>query len=87
MLAADTPDEINQPMFSTSVGLLLKGLEYYEEKQEEMVLAEKEEIKEVVEAVVSEEERKARRGLRGGKILENLKNTLSDIFDESDVKM
>ena len=33
-MVAETPDQINQPMFSTSVGLLLKGLEYYEEKQE-----------------------------------------------------
>jgi hypothetical protein len=41
----------------------------------------------MAEEEVSEEEKKARRGLRKGKILENLKNTLSDIFDESDVKM
>jgi hypothetical protein len=69
------------------VGLLLKGLEYYEEKQEEMVLVEKEEIEAAVEEEVSGEETKTRRGIRKGKILENLKNTLSDIFDESDVKM
>ena len=42
-MAADSSDEINQPMFSTSVGLLLKGLEYYKEKQEEMVIKESEE--------------------------------------------
>jgi len=35
-LAADTPEEINQPMYSTSVGLLLKGLEIYEENQESL---------------------------------------------------
>jgi cell division protein FtsA len=86
-LAADTPDEINQPMFSTSVGLLLKGLEYYEEKQEEMILEKEEEAVPVMAEEVSEEERKARKGIRKGRILENLKNTLSDIFDESDVKM
>lgn len=85
-MAADTPDEVNQPMFATSVGLLLKGLEYYHEKNEEMVLQEK---KEVIEERIEEavEERKARRVLRGGKLFENLKNTLSDIFDETDVKM
>jgi hypothetical protein len=33
------------------------------------------------------EEKRARKGMRGGKILENIKNTLSDIFDEADVKM
>ena len=52
-----------------------------------MVLEEKEEVESMMEEEVSEEERKVRRGLRKGKILENLKNTLSDIFDESDVKM
>jgi hypothetical protein len=31
--------------------------------------------------------KKVKKGIMGGKILENLKNTLSDIFDESDVKM
>jgi cell division protein FtsA len=87
-LVAETPEEINQPMFSTSVGLLLKGLEYYEEKKEEMVLRDKvfEEPAEVA-AGGGEEARKVRKGLKKGKLLENLKNTLSDIFDESDVKM
>ncbi len=84
-LASDVRDEINQPMFSTSVGLLLKGLEYYEEKQEELLVEKKEEV--VVNEEAAEEMKKERRGIRTGKILENLKNTLSDIFDESDVKM
>jgi cell division protein FtsA len=87
MMAANSSDAINQPMFSTSVGLLIKGLEYYEEKQEEMKMKqapEKQEPEEIEEQV---EEKKARKGMRGGKILENLKNTLSDIFDEADVKM
>jgi len=35
----------------------------------------------------SEEEKSSRKGLKKGKIFENLKNTLHDIFDESDVKM
>jgi cell division protein FtsA len=86
-MASDTPDHINQPMYSTSVGLLLKGLEYYHEKKEEM------KVKETVEAQETElpeeemEEKKAKKGMKGGKILENIKNTLSDIFDETDVKM
>ncbi len=84
----DTSDEINQPMFSTSVGLLLKGLEYYEENSEEMAVDEPD-VDEFVEAGSQDEEetRKVRKGLKKGTILENLKNTLSDIFDESDVKM
>jgi cell division protein FtsA len=85
-MAADSADEINQPMFSTSVGLLLKGLEYYEEKQEEMVIAEETGEDQEPQAEM-EELKKAKKGLKKGRILENLKNTLSDIFDETDVKM
>jgi cell division protein FtsA len=86
-LAADTLDEINQPMYATSVGLLLKGLEYYEEKQEEMVLDQQDSVEAFVNEDIPEEVRRERRGIRKGRILESLKNTLSDIFDESDVKM
>lgn len=88
LLAPDTSDEINQPMFSTSVGLLLKGLEYYKEKKEEMKMQKPDEqdaTGEIQEEVP--EEKRNRKGVKKGKILENLKNTLSDIFDETDVKM
>ncbi len=91
-MAADSIEEINQPMFSTSVGLLLKGLDYYEDKQEEMVIREKAEevenqVEPMPELVEQEEEKKVKKSMRKGKILESLKNTLSDIFDETDVKM
>jgi cell division ATPase FtsA len=86
-MAADSSDEINQPMFSTSVGLLLKGLDYYEEKQEEMVIAAQVEAEEPDTLEEIDEAKKAKKGIKKGKILENLKNTLSDIFDETDVKM
>jgi cell division protein FtsA len=87
-MAADSSDEINQPMFSTSVGLLLKGLEYYDDRQEEMIIRDAEEA-EVADEPSAEldEEKKVKKGMKKGKILENLKNHLSDIFDESDVKM
>jgi cell division ATPase FtsA len=87
-MAADSSDEINQPMFSTSVGLLLKGLEYYEDRQEEMVIREPAEVEIPEEVSMKEEpEKRVKKGIKKGKILENLKNHLSDIFDESDVKM
>ena len=86
-MAADSSDEINQPMFSTSVGLLLKGLDYYEEKQEEMVISKQKEAENQEFADYTKETKKVKKGLKKGKILENLKNTLSDIFDETDVKM
>ena len=90
-MAADSSDEINQPMFSTSVGLLLKGLEYYEENGEEMEveqtgIPEQEAGQEAGSG--TGEEKKNRRGRNKGKVfIDNLKNTLSDIFDESDVNM
>ena len=87
MLAVDSADEINQPMYSTSVGLLLKGLEYYNEKEEEMTIKKPLEEEEPEAQEEQVEEKKARKGMKKGKILENLKNTLSDIFDETDVKM
>jgi len=87
MMAADSADEINQPMFSTSVGLLLKGLEYYKEKKEEMKIQKPLENEDLEPEEELEEDKKVRKGMKGGKILENLKNTLSDIFDETDVKM
>ncbi len=86
-MAADSSEEINQPMYSTSVGLLLKGLEYYEEKQEEMKILQPEESMEQEPEDEHLEKKKARKGMKGTKILESLKNTLSDIFDETDVKM
>jgi hypothetical protein len=74
-------------MFSTSVGLLLKGLEYYCEKKEEMVLADTGPDQENEAVLETAEGRRPRKGTRKGKIFESLKNTLSDIFDETDVKM
>ena len=94
-LAAETAEEINQPMYATSIGLLLKGLEYYTEMGEEMLLADAKEDAEKEASAETEEqaefgaddEKRIKKGLKKGKIFENLKNTLHDIFDESDVKM
>ncbi|HKK61966.1 MAG TPA: cell division protein FtsA [Bacteroidales bacterium] len=84
-LASDTPEEINQPMYSTPIGLLLKGVEIYKEnseslKVEKMNAEENEEIQDLGKKKMSDR-------IKGGKLLEKLKYTLSDIFDESDVKM
>ena len=44
-------------------------------------------VEPVQELGEQEEEKKVKKSMRKGKILESLKNTLSDIFDETDVKM
>jgi len=86
-LAADTPEEINQPMYSTSIGLLLKGMEIYEEKKESLKVNRIDQETAAPEEVEDLGKKKMKDRFKGGKLLESLKNTLSDIFDESDVKM
>jgi cell division ATPase FtsA len=85
-MAAESNEEINQPQFSTSVGLLLKGLEYYEEKQEEMRISQPEEVQ--VSDEVTGDQEVDKKVKKKGKILENLKKHLEVIFEEgTDVKM
>ncbi len=86
-LAADTPDEVNQPMYSTSIGLLQKGMEVYLERKENTTVETLEGLEEEEAGELQEDRKPGKSRLRRGKILENLKNTLSDIFDESDVNM
>jgi cell division protein FtsA len=86
-LAADTPEEINQPMYSTSIGLLLKGIEIYEENQESLKVSSLDQESEEPVQVEDLGKKKMKDRFRGGRLLEGLKNTLSDIFDETDVKM
>ncbi|MCF8225716.1 MAG: cell division protein FtsA [Bacteroidales bacterium] len=83
-LAPDTPEEINQPMYSTSLGLLLKGLEIYEQNKESLDVEKMD--TENPEEVEDLGKKKVKDRLRGGKLRESLKK-LSDIFDEIDVKM
>lgn len=86
-LAADTPEEINQPMYSTSIGLLLKGLEIYEQKKESLEVNVLEDEQAAPEEVEDLGKKKMKDRFKGGKMLESLKQTLGNIFDESDVKM
>jgi cell division protein FtsA len=87
MMAADSSDEINQPMYSTSVGLLLKGLEYYHEKNEEMKIKKPLEIEEEEPLEELVEEKKNKLGMKKGKVMEKVRDALTIIFDDTDVKM
>lgn len=87
-LASDTPEEINQPMYSTSIGLLLKGLEIYEQNKEALKVNTLEGDEEPNPDEVEDLGKKRQKGrIKGSKIFSNLKETLSDFFEESDVKM
>jgi len=80
-LATESIEEVNQPMYSTSVGLLLKGYDNYKRKTLEVskeALAEME-----LEKTKNEEpENKTKMGL-----LTSLKERLNGIFEENDTRM
>ena len=82
-LVAEAKEEVNQPMYSTSIGLLLKGYEYLSEHNERTGVAENETEK-IPEAETKSRDKKF---LSGGKIFESLKNAITDIFDEDDATM
>jgi len=81
-LAADTLEEINQPMYSTSIGLLLKGLEIYEQNKEALTVdkLENDESEELVE-----DEDTGKKKIKDR--IKKIKDSLTDIFEDSDVKM
>ncbi len=82
-LVAESREEVNQPMYSTSIGLLLKGYEYLSEHNERTGVAENE-----TDAVpVAEIKSRDKKFLSGGKLFESLKNVITDIFDEDDATM
>ena len=78
-LAAGVAEEVNQPMYSTSIGLLLKGLEN-RARVPQKGAAKEQEAKESGEP--SKEQAKNRFG-----ILNNLKEKISNMFDENDSVM
>lgn len=82
-LASDAMDEVNHPMFSTSVGLVLKGFEQNQKavkpKKEEEPEFELEEEKEQETADTKKESK--------SNFMNNLKKVFTDIFDEDDAEM
>lgn len=84
MLASESVEEVNNPMFSTSVGLVLEGFDYIarnetpdkEEPEEKM-----QEFEEEGEMQNSQQE-KAQKGF-----FNKLKNAFNDIFEENDAEM
>jgi len=90
-LASNTSEDIMQPMYSTSVGLLLRGIEYFEEHKDEIkteapqpveVVEEKQED----EAVLMEEETVEASDTRFG-IFDSIKRTFTEIFDDKGARL
>ena len=85
-LAAESDDEVNQPMYSTSIGLLLKGAEFMnEEEQKGIRIAPS--FEEIPAPVLLENKPSVNKFRPKVKIFDTLKNVLTDIFDEDDSRM
>jgi len=81
-LAGEVDEEINQPMYSTSIGLVLKGFEY-SSPDENINKVKSEEVPiDLMEEDDFEEDGKNRKS-----IFDKFKSTLTEIFAENDVKM
>ncbi len=77
-LTGEVSDDVNHPMYSTSIGLVLKGYEYLRNKfglEGEHLSDEQKEKKERGESVEKE------------KFIDRWKKTLTEIFAENDAKM
>jgi cell division protein FtsA len=80
-LTADSMEEVNQPMYATSVGLLLKGFEHLE----------KSERRRENKAEVKDQDQETEEMPSGNKnkygIFSSLKDKISNIFEENDTLM
>ncbi len=79
-MIAEMEEDINQPTYSTSVGLILEGAKYMKEKQEENKTLFKVEKDDKPEEQVELKNKK-------NKLLENFKKTITNIFEENDAEM
>lgn len=80
-LAGEVDEEINQPMYSTSIGLVLKGFEYSNPNEDMNKVSEE------VPIALIEEDDFEEEGTNKRSIFEKFKGTLIDIFAENGVKM
>lgn len=81
-LVKESDQEVNQPMFSTSVGLLLKGYEYLVANDEEIGIKGDE----IVEDENQENHKKQKREKikLKGKFFDSFRNAMTEIFEEND---
>jgi len=81
-LSGDKNQEVNHPMFSTSVGLILKGYEFNKQQnQPKEIIAEKQEEEQTVASIeqVETESKKKKKS--------SFLNAFSDFFNEGDTAM
>ncbi len=83
LLASESVDDVNNPMFSTSVGLILKGWEFLE--QNKGAYQNNEENSEDSTEETEDEEEQPEIQNRG--FIGRLKQAFNDIFEENDAEM
>lgn len=82
-LASDAMEEVNHPMFSTSVGLVLKGFEQNDKKKVTAKIEEpKIELEDNFEEEIKEEKKESKSGF-----MSKIKNVFTEIFDEDDAEL
>ncbi|MFO7930349.1 MAG: hypothetical protein R6U97_02995, partial [Desulfosalsimonas sp.] len=84
LLASESVDDVNNPMFSTSVGLILKGWEFMEQNKEHFAHKD-EENNEVSGEETEDGEEQTEIHNRG--FIGRLKQAFNDIFEENDAEM
>ena len=80
-LASDTIQDVNHPMYSTSVGLIIKGFEQNDSNKRPAKVNKPE-----IELDDIEFEEDVKRENKSG-FMNNLKKVFTDIFDEDDAEM
>jgi len=94
-LTVDSGEEINHPLYSTAVGLVLKGFDYYQENPRFTTQVVEEEVEEVkseqvkVESkkrAVETEEKSNYSGRKSG-LFDSVKKKFTEIFEENDSEM
>jgi len=83
-LSAEAISDVNHPMYSTSVGLVLEGFENMDKSQRKVI--EKEPVLEAAQDEVFEESKSERKENKAG-FMSSLKKVFTDIFDEEDAEM
>lgn len=82
-LSADSNEDISQPMNSTAIGLILKGYEQSSSIQRQV--EEQSPIKEV--EITPEQKEVIRKDVKKSSIMDGLKKTLANMFEEKDMEM
>ncbi|MCX7986656.1 MAG: cell division protein FtsA [Bacteroidales bacterium] len=91
-LAASTPAEYNHPIYSTAIGLLLKGYEYLRNHNENITMGTLSSAQVIEQENVEEKPKpeptvNIKDGKKKPSLLDTVRRTFSELFEEDDTKM